>query len=61
MVYGKLAIAGSLGLRTKVKLLEMHQNEPDLNNIGIELKALNLDHSYNLSVKPVFQLFNGQL
>lgn len=45
VVYGKLAIAGSLGLRTKIKLIEIEQRR-----IGIEMKALNLSKHYNLDV-----------
>lgn len=45
VVYGKLAIAGSLDLRTKIKLVEVEQRR-----IGIELKALNLSQNYSLDV-----------
>lgn len=45
-VFGKLAIAGSLGLRTRVKLVESQQRK-----IGIEMKAFNLSCSYNLDVR----------
>lgn len=46
VVYGKLAIAGSLDLRTKIKLVEVEQQR----KIGIELRALDLSQSYNLDV-----------
>lgn len=50
VVYGKLAIAGSLGLRTKIKLVEVQSDNPSLQRICIELNALNLSHSYSVSV-----------
>lgn len=46
VVFGKLAIAGSLDLRTKIKLIEINQQR----RIGIEMTALNLSLIYNLDV-----------
>lgn len=51
VVFGKLAIAGSLDLRTKIKLIEVEQRR-----IGIELRALNLSQVYNLDVSGFFSL-----
>lgn len=46
VVYGKLAIAGSLGLRTRVELEEVEGRS----KIGVELRALGLEQSYDLEV-----------
>lgn len=48
VVYGKLALAGSLDLRTKIKLVEVEQRR-----IGINLKALNLSKNLNLDVSKI--------
>lgn len=45
VVFGKLAIAGSLGLRTRIKLNENQQQK-----FVIQMKPLNVDCSYNLNV-----------
>lgn len=55
VVFGKLALAGSLGLRTKIKLVETSQQD---RRMGIELKALNLSHSYSLDVGFVHENFH---
>lgn len=48
VVYGKLAVAASLGLRTKLTLVEGSDHDQP-NTIKIELPALNLIHTYNLN------------
>lgn len=46
VVYGKLAVAASLGLRTKLQLTTL--TTPD--KIRIELAALDLTHDFSLNV-----------
>ncbi|GJQ85297.1 hypothetical protein Trydic_g5196 [Trypoxylus dichotomus] len=48
VVYGKLAIAASLGLRTKITFSENEQNEIENNNVFINLHSINLMHRYDL-------------
>ncbi|XP_060533628.1 uncharacterized protein LOC132706362 [Cylas formicarius] len=45
VVYGKLAIAGSLGLRTKLKLVEIKE----LNTFAAVVKPLSFRHSFQLA------------
>lgn len=57
VLFGKLAIAGSLGLRTRIQLVEFHPNEDsNYDTISINLDALNLSHCYKLNVS-VMKLF----
>ncbi|XP_018333799.1 mevalonate kinase isoform X1 [Agrilus planipennis] len=49
VVFGKLAIAASLGLRTKLSLSEL-KSDIELNMLTIQLKDLNLIQSYDVKI-----------
>lgn len=47
VVYGKLAVAAALGLRSMLHLVEIQSN----NTLVIDLPLLNFSHRYNLQVR----------
>ena len=50
VVYGKMAFAGSLGLRTQLLFEERDPDGRDGDVIEVNFRAIDLEHRYNLTV-----------